>query len=120
MTEAEDRLVQFRKAVYSIRKQKGAIPAAHDRLSRLKEWYCLWPEEFTPAIINQIRGLKRRIPEGVGLADCPTCHGMGTQRWMKAYKHGCNRCGGWGQVERTAEVVRENNWIWGKNDPVPS
>jgi hypothetical protein len=87
-------LKRFLIAVKSSCKYPGAVYVAYKSLACLGHLYRRNATRFTPAILQQIQSHKNMLPLGVKAIDCPACFGSGTQRWMKSYKHKCNRCGG--------------------------
>jgi hypothetical protein len=110
-TSVDERLADLRRLVRAARDYHGAVPLALWMVKGLRTMYRQNPARFAPAVIQAIRDLKAQLPPSVDLVPCPACYGSGTQRWGM-YKHGCNRCGGFKRVARTAEAVRENERTW--------
>jgi hypothetical protein len=107
----EQELAKFKKAAKAAKTFPGAVMVARGILKRL-----LWdPDRLTERARRDIEEYRKLLPTGwVELITCPVCNGGGTQRWMVSYRHKCNRCGGWGRVAKTPDVVRETEYIWGQ------
>jgi hypothetical protein len=105
---------RFLRAAEASNDFPGAVAWARGYLKRLRALYRANPKKFSSRTIDTINEHQRHLPKWVDLITCPVCQGMQTQRWMISYKHTCNRCGGWGRVEKTPEAVKENEWIWGR------